>query len=79
MPYQTSGKKDPAAMYVFVAVQYFRSLLECGVNPPDGEEDESRRVVRVKEFSNRFSRNYLYPLARQVLNQFLEGIAAVTS
>ncbi|XP_018561085.1 uncharacterized protein LOC108903404 [Anoplophora glabripennis] len=43
-----------------------RSLLEGGANPPDGDEDESRRIVRVKEFSNRFSRNYLYPLARQL-------------
>ncbi|KAJ8949338.1 hypothetical protein NQ314_008258 [Rhamnusium bicolor] len=43
-----------------------RSSLDRGVTPPDGDEDMSRRIVRVKEFSNRFSRNYLYPLARQM-------------
>ncbi|XP_066246797.1 uncharacterized protein [Euwallacea similis] len=43
-----------------------RETMAKGIEPPDGKEDESKRVVRVKEFSNRFSRNYLYPLARQL-------------
>ncbi|KAJ8959048.1 hypothetical protein NQ318_022303 [Aromia moschata] len=43
-----------------------RALLEIGIGPPDGDEDMSRRITRVKEFSNRFSRNCLYPLARQL-------------
>jgi len=43
-----------------------REILTKGIEPPDGEEDESRRLVRLKEFTNRFSRNYLYPLGRQV-------------
>ncbi|XP_074034689.1 uncharacterized protein isoform X2 [Leptinotarsa decemlineata] len=42
-----------------------RNLLEKGIDPPDGDEDISRRQLRVKEFSNRFSRNYLYPIVRQ--------------
>ncbi|XP_019758498.2 uncharacterized protein LOC109536639 isoform X2 [Dendroctonus ponderosae] len=43
-----------------------RTTIAKGIEPPDGEEDESRRTIRDKEFSNRFSRNYLYPLARQL-------------
>nr|XP_023027196.1 uncharacterized protein LOC111515195 [Leptinotarsa decemlineata] len=43
-----------------------RNLLEKGIDPPDGDEDISRRQLRVKEFSNRFSRNYLYPIVRQL-------------
>ncbi|XP_066151818.1 uncharacterized protein [Euwallacea fornicatus] len=43
-----------------------REIMTKGIEPPDGKEDESRRVMRVKEFTNRFSRNYLYPLARQL-------------
>ncbi|KAJ8983946.1 hypothetical protein NQ317_008648 [Molorchus minor] len=43
-----------------------RSMLETGITPPDGDEDITRRTVRVREFSNRFSRNYLYPLSRQL-------------
>ncbi|XP_057663405.1 uncharacterized protein LOC130898261 isoform X1 [Diorhabda carinulata] len=43
-----------------------RNLLDKGIEPPDGDEDISRRKLRVKEFSNRFSRNYLYPIIRQI-------------
>ncbi|KAL1497465.1 hypothetical protein ABEB36_008431 [Hypothenemus hampei] len=43
-----------------------REILEKGILPPDGEEDKSRRLARAKGFSNIFSRNYLYPLARQL-------------
>ncbi|XP_072385829.1 uncharacterized protein [Diabrotica undecimpunctata] len=43
-----------------------RNLLDKGIEPPDGDEDISRRKLRVKEFSNRFSRNYLYPIVRQI-------------
>ncbi|XP_019880855.2 uncharacterized protein LOC109608758 [Aethina tumida] len=41
-------------------------LLEEGIAEPDGEEDFSRRNVRVREFSSRFVRNYLYPLNQQL-------------
>ncbi|XP_050311213.1 uncharacterized protein LOC126746865 isoform X2 [Anthonomus grandis grandis] len=43
-----------------------KSIMAQGIEPPDGEEEEAKRVVRAKEFSNRFSRNYLYPLGRQL-------------
>lgn len=49
---------------------YFRIFRECfekgGITAADGEEDDNRRQIRVKEFSSRFSRNYLYPLLRQL-------------
>lgn len=44
-----------------------RQLLEKEIPLPDGEEDYFRRVKRVQEFSARFSRMYLYPIMRQVL------------
>ncbi|XP_060522246.1 uncharacterized protein LOC132699509 [Cylas formicarius] len=46
-------------------VMDIRTLLSKGVCLPDGDEDAARRITRLKEFSSRFSRNYLYPLARQ--------------
>ncbi|CAG9861528.1 unnamed protein product [Phyllotreta striolata] len=41
-------------------------IIDKGIDPPDGDVDVSRRKLRVTEFSNRFSRNYLYPLVRQI-------------
>ncbi|CAH1963065.1 unnamed protein product [Acanthoscelides obtectus] len=43
-----------------------RFQMQKGISPPDGDEDITRRQLRVKEFSNRFSRNYLYPIGRQL-------------
>lgn len=40
--------------------------METGIAPPDGAEDLARRRKRAGEFSNRFSRIYLYQLGRQV-------------
>ncbi|XP_044758978.1 uncharacterized protein LOC123316808 [Coccinella septempunctata] len=41
-------------------------IMNNGIMPPDGSEDYSRRQVRTKEFTSRFSRTYLYPLLTQL-------------